>query len=446
MTSDAPGSKRQGPERTLAAPTVARTVHELRLAVIHGPDSGKAAEIAREKGATVGVLPENDLVLTDPLVSRYHLELVPCNEGILLRDLGSLNGTFLGPVRVRDATIPPGSRVRLGGSILLVESAKAEDATPAADAELPLPGIVFASEAMRHVARAIAKLGPFTGPVLVEGETGTGKEVVANALHQLGPRRSAPFVVVDCGSLPPTLLESHLFGHERGAFSGADRRHVGAFEQAHKGTLFLDEIGELPLSAQPALLGVLARQRFQRLGGDRTLEADVRIVAATNRDLRAAVNRGSFRPDLYYRLAGARIVLPPLRERPEDIPALVAHFVEETTGDASLSPFDDAAMQELCAHHWSGNVRELRSVVERALTLGHLSLEPLAGADGPIGDRSGAPVQTYRDARATALGQFENDYLARLMAHVKGNASEAARLARMDRPYLLSLLRKRGLR
>jgi DNA-binding NtrC family response regulator len=243
--------------------------------------------------------------------------------------------------------------------------------------------------------------------------------------------------------MPATLIASELFGHERGAFTGADQRRAGAFEQAHGGTLFLDEIGELPLAVQPVLLGALERRRFRRVGGTAEIAVDVRVVAATNRDLRIEANRGSFRPDLYFRLAVARVVLPPLRERAQDIEPLVAHFIEQVTGTRDVGRhFGPQVLDALRHHPWSGNVRELRNVVERALTFGQLKLDTSIGHT----PEDSSELLSYRDARAAALATFERDYCGRLIALAGGNASEAARRAAMDRPYLLSLLKKHGLR
>ncbi|HEU4612644.1 MAG TPA: sigma 54-interacting transcriptional regulator, partial [Kofleriaceae bacterium] len=250
-----------------------------------------------------------------------------------------------------------------------------------------------------------------------------------------------------CGSMPASLIASILFGHEKGAFTGADQRRAGAFERAAGGTVLLDEIGELPLDVQPALLGVLERRAFTRVGGAQPIAVDVRVLAATHRDLRAEVNAGRFRADLYYRLAVAKILIPPLRERPEDIEPLVAHFVQRLTGVAELGPLA-GAMDQLRAHPWSGNVRELRNVVEAALVMGELDLGTGAGnapSAQPLATTPGV-ITPYRDARAAALARFEAEYLKGLIDRAGGNASEAARIARMDRPYLLTLLRKHGLR
>jgi DNA-binding NtrC family response regulator len=296
---------------------------------------------------------------------------------------------------------------------------------------------------MRRVVSTIEKLGPTMVSVLIEGETGTGKEVIASAMHAKSPRANKPFVIVDCGSLPPTLIASELFGHERGAFTGANRRHTGAFERASGGTLFLDEIGELPLDVQPTLLGVLERRRFRRVGGEQELDTDVRVLSATHRDLRASANTGRFRADLYFRLAVSRIVIPPLRERPEDLPALVAHFAEQLTGRSDSPGLDPRFLASLSAQHWGGNVRELRNLVENAIALGTDQLPEDPATTSPT---SALFDGSYRDARARAVSDFERSYLTQLIQSCNGNASEAARRAQMDRAYLLSLLKRHGLR
>ena len=436
------------------------TVRRLSIAVARGPDAGRL--LAPEAGtrSTVGTAADNDLVLADPTVSRYHLELEPGPEGIVVRDLESRNGTYAGAVRIREGVVPRGAQLKIGDTVLVLDAADA--AAPPVPPAPELPGMVFASASMQDVARRVRMLADHMTTVLVQGETGTGKELVVRGVHELGARKSGPFVVVDCASLPATLLEAELFGHEKGAFTGADRARAGAFERANGGTVFLDEVGELPLLAQASLLGVLERHRFRRVGGDREIEVDVRVVSATNRDLRHEVNRGTFRADLYFRLAGARVVLPPLRERPEDIAVIVRHFALELTGSEEL-PLTEETLATLAVQHWPGNVRELRSAVERAVAFGAAELasmldEPaLAGdripgsvAPGSVAPRSvppaDAPLERYRDAKAKAVAAFEKTYLAKLIERSAGNASEAARQAQMDRPYLLALLRRYGLR
>jgi transcriptional regulator with GAF, ATPase, and Fis domain len=433
-------SQRTRPHRLPAAVEIQR----LSLTVTRGPSVGKHLRAEAGATVTVGSAEDNDLSLDDPTVSRYHLELVASGDGVLVRDLGSLNGTFLGATRLRDATVAAGAQLRVGDTVFVV-SAAAE--TQPSEARLAIPGLVFQSAAMQRVAQAIHRLAAFGGSVLVQGETGTGKELVARALHSESPRSKGPFVVVDCGALPGNLVESELFGHERGAFTGAAQRHQGAFERAHGGTLFLDEIGELPAHVQPALLGVLQRKELRRVGGAKEVAVDVHVVSATHRDLRAEVNRGTFRADLYYRIAAARIVVPPLRERREDVLLLAEHFAREITG--SEGALSAEALAVLPQQHWSGNVRELRNLVERTIaegTGGEPGWPDAGEPSAPLTEAAAPPAERYRDARAHAVADFERRYLTALIEAAGGNASEAARRAQMDRPYLLSLLKKYGLR
>jgi DNA-binding NtrC family response regulator len=430
-------------QRTLALPATSRRriLNRLALRVTQGPDAGKLLEHYQEGTVTVGTASDAELRLRDPTVSSYHLEVRPHERGVQLLDLGSLNGTFVAGMSVRDAVVPLGTAIGVGRSVLVVEDGTCVD-VPEPEPAPDYPGLVGSSAALEQVRRAIATLAASSVSVLILGETGTGKELVANAIHESGARADGPLVTVDCGSLPQTLIASQLFGHERGAFTGADRRYIGAFERAHGGSIFLDEIGELPLSVQPALLGGLERRRFRRLGGTHEIEVDVRVIAATNRDLRAAANRKEFRLDLYYRLAVARVVIPPLRERPEDIPHLVRHFVREATGSVENTPFDADGLESLQKQRWPGNVRELRNLIDRSLAMGHAAFETYGGGSEQTGDA----LLPYKDARAIAITQFERTYLERLIGTTDGNASAAARAAKMDRQYLLQLLRKHGLR
>jgi DNA-binding NtrC family response regulator len=408
----------------------------IRVLVVDGPDRGTIRATSGTRAA-IGTSNDNEVVLTDPTVSRYHLEL-GSGDGIALRDLGSKNGTFINDVRIGKAVVPTGSVVRLGASVL-----RLLDGGPVTHLPEPavprVPGLVAASPAMQEVCRAIRVLAPSNVSVLLQGETGTGKEVVARAIHQASDRAGGPFVVVDCGALASTLIASQLFGHERGAFTGADRRQEGAFEAAMGGSIFLDEIGELQLPVQPALLGVLERRSFRRLGGKVDIPSDVRVIAATNRDLRAEVNHGTFRADLYFRLAGARICIPPLRERREDIEPLIEAFAEQAISESG-SPFSHATMEALRSHRWSGNVRELRNVVESALALGHQSLT-LEGSESVA---TAASILPYQRARGEVIAAFERAYLSRIMKQANANVAAAARLASMARSHLVSLLEKHG--
>jgi DNA-binding NtrC family response regulator len=437
-------------------------LQSIRALVLDGAERGQSVELEQGQSVSVGSSPDNPLRLSDMTVSRYHVELTLRRGSIEVRDLDSMNGTYIGEVRLERAFVRPGTTLSLGSTRLLLEERAApserSEARPDADGVTEAPGLIARSPAMRKVVHTIGRLARSNVSVLLHGETGTGKEVLARALHELSERRDRPFEVVDCGSMAPTLIASELFGHERGAFTGAQGERAGAFERAHGGTVFLDEIGELPLDLQPMLLGVLERRRFKRVGGAKERSVDVRIVSATHRDLRNATNVGTFRADLYFRLAVARVVIPPLRERPEDIEPLVRRFAEQLSGAPNAQPFDRATLNALEAHPWSGNVRELRNVVESAVALGSLDLEaaqPRAahtlGDDAGVRDAAAAesaPLldMPYREARAQAIASFERAYLSRLSEACGQNASEAARRAHMDRPYLLSLLRKHGLR
>jgi DNA-binding NtrC family response regulator len=417
-------------------------VQRLRVRVVVGPEAGVVFMPERLHAVTLGTAPDNALVVSDPLVSAYHLVLRHTADGIYVEDLRSDNGTFIGDMRVEQVNVPCGTRLRVGNTWIAIEDA-GDLGSPDSDLGDGIPELIGPSEAMCEVRRLVRRLAAVGSSVLIEGETGVGKDVVARAIQAHGQRRDAPFVVVDCGSMPATLIASLLLGHEMGAFTGATERRIGAFERAHGGTVLLDEIGELPLELQPALLGVLERRRFCRIGGSQEIEVDVRVLAATHRDLRAAVREGRFRADLYFRLAVTRVNVPPLRERPEDIAPLVEHFAEQVTGIPGLNPLEDA-MPALRRHPWNGNIRELRNVVEAALAMGQLRLDDAYGA-GPAGSPP-SPLVPYREARARAVAQFEIAYLTQAMFECQGNASEAARQARMDRQYLLALLRKHGLR
>ncbi|MEM6790385.1 MAG: sigma 54-interacting transcriptional regulator [Myxococcota bacterium] len=424
-------------------------VQTLKVGVLEGPDEGMT-HAAQSEYLTVGSARGNDLVVNDPSVSGYHLELRCGPGGVEVHDLGSTNGTRLGNARIHHAVVPLGSVLKVGRTKLQLS----DGGGVSIELHQGAPPIEMVGEtaAMRRLMAQITKAAPSGVPTLLTGESGTGKEVVARVVHALGERPEGPFVTVDCGAFAPNLVASELFGHERGAFTGADRRHVGAFERADGGVLFLDEIGELPIELQPQLLGVLERQRFRRLGGQEEVSVDVRVVSATNRDLRQEVNQGRFRLDLYYRLAVVELRLPPLRERPEDIPALVEHFVRECGHAGPVEDvIDGEMMRVLLKHPWPGNVRELRNWVEATMAMGEAS-ELRAGRLGP--EESAAPEAVsprllglpYKEARAMVLEAFEQRYLEHLIQNSEGNVSRAARDARMDRSYLIKLLQRHGLK
>jgi DNA-binding NtrC family response regulator len=397
-------------------------VRQFQATVVEGPDRGARA-ISDGDELTIGVALGNTLQLTDPAVSRHHLRLRVTDRGLELRDLGSTNGTLLGESEVRLAYVKSGVQLRAGTSTLRIELLDSEIEQPlgASGACGALLGI---SPVMRRLYAVIEKLAASTGTVLIEGETGTGKELVAEALHQLGPRRHGPFVIVDCGALPRDLIESELFGHVRGAFTGADANRIGAFEAANGGTLFLDEIGELPLKLQPTLLRVLENRTIRPAGATDYRPVDVRVLAATRRNLHAEVNRKRFRSDLFYRLNILRVDIPPLRERDEDIELLLNHFWRMFRPD-SMPPAEIVA--DFLAQTWPGNVRELRNAVERACFTDRSSPQALL---------------PYGQAKERAIDAWEKRWVEGLLAANQGNVSRASRSAQMARSHLRDLIRK----
>ena len=315
----------------------------------------------------------------------------------------------------------------------------------AQESKFGIDNIIGDSRHMKQVldmVRKVAKSDAST--VLIQGESGTGKELIARAIHMESARKDKPFMAINCAAVPETLLESELMGHEKGSFTDAKSQKRGMFEVSDGGTLFLDEIGDMEMGMQAKLLRVLEERTFRRVGGTKEIQVDVRVLAATNRDLRAEVNSGSFRADLYYRLAVARIEIPALRERPEDVDGLVRHFVERMTGVPGDMPFSADTRDALRNHRWSGNVRELRNVVEGALVMGQVDLD--GAPTTAVRDEGPAEIIQYRKAREQAIRAFEYRYLKNLIEQCEGNASEAARRAKMDRPYLLTLLRRHDLR
>jgi DNA-binding NtrC family response regulator len=430
-------------------------VTSLRIEVVDGPDKGKHV-VAEDTELSVGTARDNQLVLSDITVSRYHLEAGVRPGGIAIADLGSTNGTYLGTARIDRALLPPGTQVKLGRTTIRFEDAvrKAVPAPPPAQLAgmiAQLAGMIASTPQMLKLFTDLVRVAQTSASVLIVGESGTGKEKAAEAIHERSERRG-PLVTIDCGALPSTILASELFGHERGAFTGADRAHIGAFERAGAGTVFLDEIGELPPADQVALLGVLERRRFRRVGGTEEIELGARVIAATNRDLRAEVNSGRFRHDLYHRLAVLVLRLPPLRERADDIPFLITHFAREL---GVTGPLEDVFGEEVLArwqrHPWPGNIRELRNAVEVATIVGVTELpaaNELANADvaNPNAANVDDALLPYKEARALHVVQFERAYLTRLLREAEGNVSRAARIARMDRSYLIDLLRRHDLK
>ncbi|MBL8611564.1 MAG: sigma 54-interacting transcriptional regulator [Myxococcales bacterium] len=406
----------------------------------------------------VGSADRARIVVADPTVSRLHAELELREDGLWVRDLGSRNGTFVRGVFVVEARLSSEREIRLGSITVAVEPAEAPAAAPGwpSDSFGPLVG---KARGMQRLYATLARVAPTEYSVLVQGETGTGKELVARAIHEASPRRQGPLVVVDCAAIPETLLESQLFGHARGAFTGAVAARVGDVEAANGGTLFLDEVGELPLSMQPKLLRVLESRTIRRVGESQARPVDVRVVSATHRDLLAMVNAGTFREDLYFRLAAIPVQVPPLRERVEDVPLLVRRFLPR--GHDGVLPAELTA--ELAERRWPGNVRELRNFVERAVALGprealalHRAADARASAPSVEAAVERAPAealppnpfaavsldQLYKDFREQWSDHGERVYLERLLDEHGGNVAAAAERAGLDRTHVYRLLRK----
>ena len=426
----------EGPTRVRARPTVARYA-KLQVTVTHGPDSGLTVDAAGSP-VRIGTANDNTLVLSDDSVSRHHCELEPTEGGLRVRDTESTNGVLVRSVRVRDALVVGDAELTLGDTVIAVrwldEAVDKEQA----------PGDRFGdllggSVKMRELYAQLERIAPTDYSLLLEGETGTGKDVAAESVHAASARADGPFVVLDCGAVAANLIESELFGHERGAFTGAAELHRGVFEQASGGTLFMDEIGELPLELQPKLLRVLEKRQLRRVGGHETIAVDVRIISATNRNLRAEVRHRRFREDLYYRLAPAHVQLPPLRDRLDDLEMLVGHFLSHERPPRRLADISDAVWTMLRSHRWPGNVRELRNAVHR------LAFAP----DQPFSDQHLRPPMTQsgqeltlREARRLATDVFERDYVRRVLSRAGGSVTGAAKLADVSRQMMQKLMRK----
>jgi transcriptional regulator with GAF, ATPase, and Fis domain len=443
---DEPPSRMMPTQRMADELVVRRRPGRTFLAVMDGVDKGKDTKTlgARVTGGRSAV---NDLVLTDSSVSGTHFELVLTPAGILLRDLDSTNGTHIGGIRIREAWLEPGAVFAAGRvAIKLVASDDIEVALSSRDRFADLYG---ASPAMREVFALLERVANTPMDVLLGGETGTGKELAAHGLHAHSQRRDGPFVVLDCSALPRELAEAAILGHVKGAFTGAATDRAGCFEEAHGGTLFLDEVGELPIELQPKLLRVLDRREVQRVGESRARPIDVRVVAATHRDLRKMVGDSTFREDLYFRLSEMPIDLPPLREREADVVLIaerfLATFAEERGEALQLGEDAKAALRE---HAWPGNVRELRKAIRRAAYLSNAAI--VHRHDLALGGRHASPgASDFDDGFSLPLADarevFDREYLTRLLASTGGNLSEAARRSGFSRQGLRDLLRRLGL-
>jgi DNA-binding NtrC family response regulator len=424
-------------------------LHKCRLTVSSGPDEGRTVVSDKER-LRVGSHPQNELVLVeDRTASRHHFEIQYTERGHLLVDLNSTNGTFLDGRRIERAYLSSGSQIRAGSSVITFAPID-EEVTIEPDREGELCGMVGGSVKMRQIFGLIKKIAPMDVSVIVQGETGTGKELVARAIHELSMRSRGPLVVLDCGAIPPNLIESELFGHEKGAFTGAVNSRPGAFERANGGTIFLDELGELRLDLQPKLLRVLENREVRRVGGNDVIEIDCRVIAATNRDLVKEIAAGNFREDLFFRLSVIQIQLPALRQRRDDIPnilkrALAEPSIVERHGRKRFSP---EALGLLMAYPWPGNVRELMNVLSHVLTFSEgeeilpAHLPPRVRGQDRQGPLPFNEHLSFKDAKEQLLENFEREYITSVLARCEGNLSRAARESGLHRKSIERLVKK----
>jgi DNA-binding NtrC family response regulator len=422
-----------------------------RLRILHDCSEGAAEELPLPSaGVVLGADAACDVVLGDPAVSRKHVSIVPCEAGFDVTDLGSRNGTWLDGAKLSRAVVQAGSTLRIGASLIQLLPAEEPVDIPPSTAT-SFGAMLGSSEPMRRVFAVLERASVSDAPVLLLGESGTGKELAARAVHDASRRNEGPFVVFDCGAASEALVESTLFGHKRGAFTGAHTDHAGAFALAHRGTLFLDEIGDLPLTMQPKLLRLLERGEVTPLGARKSETYDVRIVAATHRELSTEVARGSFRADLYYRLAVVEVMLPSLRQRRSDIPEIVrAMLRSHGASDADVS---GPSLDRLTGYAWPGNVRELRNVIARATALSRpnarfaeMPVVVRAEARSTEPEAIGRADAPYHDAKDALLARFDREYCEDLLRRAGGNVSQAARLAGLERKYLYKVLERAGLR
>ena len=434
---------------------VALHLRTYTLEVTDGPDAGLRGRFDR-RVATIGTSPDNDLVLDDPTVSRVHCRIEADDVGYRVTDLGSKNGTWCGPSRVREAYLDTSVPLRVGETTLAWahgdEEVEVRFSTASRFGEL-----VGESLGMREIFATLERVATTDATVLIEGESGTGKELVARALHDRSPRAKRPFLVFDCSAVPKDLIESELFGHVKGAFTGATAERQGAFVAARGGTLFLDELGELAPELQPRLLRAIESRRVKPVGTTREVETDVRLVAATNRKLAREVEAGNFREDLYYRIAVIMVRIPPLRERPEDVPLLMRHFLRAHGEEPDRLKVSFDTMTRLQRHRWPGNVRELKNFVERAVLLS--GGDQLSGEFLDVPSPGGAAPATltdqglqvdltlpFKDSKARLVETFETAYWQRLLEATGGNVSEAARRAGIHRKSAEYLVKKLDLK
>lgn len=440
-------------EAVMGRESETRSVEERRVAPLPALVTVKRAGGAvtppfrlKRGSCVIGAGSSADLLIEDDTVSRAHVRLEVVPEGVLVEDLNSRNGTFYLGQRIERMTLALGATIRLGTVEVTIEPDRAV-LSPSEGGPDRYGDLVTGSPTMRGLFATLQRLEGSLASVLILGESGTGKELIARAIHNHSSVAEGPFIAVNCGALQRDLVRSELFGHKRGAFTGALQEHRGAFRAADGGTLFLDEIGDLPAEVQPMLLRALEERAIVPVGGTQAEPVKVRVLAATHKALDESVRAGTLREDLYYRLVVVTLNVPSLRERREDVPVLARLFAERF-GAAELP---DEVMAALCRHSWPGNVRELRHAVESYVAIGQLppALRPRQASEGDVQRVLGSMIdleQDYQTLKEQFLNQFTSAYLERLMDHCGGNVSQAARLSGLERSYLNKLAHKYGVR
>ena len=433
-------------------------VDACRLIQTTGESAGREYTLSRPE-TLVGTAPECHIRLNEATVSRQHFKVLQDGDTYRVVDLGSTNGTFVDGAKISDAFLRPGSVIAAGGIHFKFETLIDEEEFAPSD-ESNFFSLQGQSIRMREIFGVLQRVAPTDATILIVGQTGTGKSAIAKAIHEASSRRDGPFRVVDCGAIAPSLVESELFGHERGAFTGAVKQRSGALEAASGGTLFIDELTDLSPHLQPKLLRAIEERELIRVGGNEPIRFDCRIIAASQHDLWEKVEAEEFRSDLYFRLAVVQLQLPSLAERREDIPMLVDHFLDQigSTEVKTFSDLDADLQRKLMAHTWPGNLRELRNTVERVALMfgrdpfvqpgGRRRAGPPGRAVGNDPDRAAFEVELalpYKDAKESLLAEFEKVYLTRLLERSGGSIAQAARDAGLDRKHIYNLAAKHGI-
>lgn len=465
------------------------TLHLRKCRIVTQQKANRREWVFEHGLITIGTLDDNNLVVKDDTVSRYHAQIIQEDDAYIIKDLESTNGTWVNQVRIKEAYLSAGCLLRFGNAEFIFQPMD-EEVAVVPSSEEKFGDIIGGNVKMREIYGILEKIAPTNATVVIEGQTGTGKEVIAHTLHKMSLRAKKPFVVFDCGAVPESLIESELFGHEKGSFTGAIMSRQGLFELAQGGTIFLDELGELSLELQPKLLRVLEQREVRRVGASKPIPVDVRVIAATNRKLEEEVRSGRFREDLFYRLSVVRLFLPPLCERIDDLPLLVKHFLKNSSfnrdqnANLKLRSISREALCAMTSYSWPGNVRELLNVVERACSLAdgdcielsdlpeHIAkcadlLKGRAPSDVPpavvgagdleqgsrpeVGEKFALPApsdltsMTFKEAKEEWLACFEGEYIRKLLEKNHNNISQASRESGIDRKYFRKLMKKYGI-